>query len=84
VAVLMVAGRPLTLEEMLALWPAGRVLPHIGTLWRWLRRARQLGLIDREGSGTKLDPHRHRLRVKEEDAEKEADDDEQEAEDDAA
>jgi len=67
-AVLTAAGAPLTRQEVLARWPAERNSPHAGTLWRWLNRAQELGLVVMTGHGTKLEPCQYVLRVKEQKA----------------
>lgn len=64
-AVLAQAGQPLTRHELLALWPVDHNAPHAATLWRWLRRASDLGLATVSGSGSKGDPCRFELRVQE-------------------
>lgn len=61
-AALTAAGKPLTRQELLEQWPANRGVPHAGTLWRWLRRALELGLVAMTGSGTKLEAFRFGLR----------------------
>jgi hypothetical protein len=62
------ADAPLTRQEVLARWPAERNSPHPGTLWRWLTRAQELALVVVTGHGTKLEPCRYQLRVKEQKA----------------
>ena len=61
-AILQAAEQPLTRQELLARWPRDRVAPHVASLWRWLLRADMLGLLVREGEGTKHGAFRYRLR----------------------
>lgn len=64
-AVLSATAAPLTRQELLHRWPAARSAPHVATVWRWLGRAVELGLVVRTGKGTKLDPCRYQLRMEE-------------------
>jgi hypothetical protein len=61
-AALAAAGKPVTRPELLAHWPAARSVPHAGTLWRWLRRALELGLVELTGTGQKGEAFRYGLR----------------------
>jgi len=61
-AALASAATPLTRQDLLKYWPANRSVPHPGTLWRWLQRAQELGLVEKSGTGTKSEPFRFRLR----------------------
>lgn len=61
-AALAGAGKPLTRQELLEHWPADRSVPHASTLWRWLRRSMEIGLVVMTGSGTRLDAYRFGLR----------------------
>jgi hypothetical protein len=58
-SVLESAAGPLTQQEIQAAWPATAARPHEGTLWRWLDRAVELGLVQRVGKGTKTEPYRY-------------------------
>jgi AAA domain len=53
------AAGPLTRQQLVALWPTDSVRPHEATLWRWLDRAVELGLVERVGKGTKGEPYRY-------------------------
>jgi hypothetical protein len=53
------AAGPLTRQQLQALSPADAVRPHVATLWRWLDRAVELGLVERVGKGTKTEPYRY-------------------------
>ena len=57
-AALATTDTPLTRPDLLTHWPATRSVPHPGTLWRWLQRALELGLVEMSGAGTKGDPLR--------------------------
>jgi hypothetical protein len=59
--VLILAGAPLSQQEIRAAWPPELPRPHTTTLWRWLDRAVELGLACRSGTGTKTDPYRYGL-----------------------
>jgi len=61
-AALTSANTPLTRQDLLKQWPPNRSVPHPGTLWRWLQRALELGLVETSGTGTKGEPFRFRLR----------------------
>ena len=52
----------LTRQDLLKHWPATRSAPHPGTLWRWLQRALELGLVEMSGAGTKNEAFRFALR----------------------
>lgn len=60
---LLTAKQPLTRSEILARWPASQAVPHEATLWRWLARAQEIGLIVCEGDGIKHGAFRYRLRT---------------------
>ncbi|MCI0685247.1 MAG: AAA family ATPase [Gemmataceae bacterium] len=62
-AALAAGGAPLTRQELLAHWPAARSVPHTGTLWRWLKRSLELGLVEMTGTGLKGEPFRFGLRT---------------------
>jgi hypothetical protein len=62
-AILAAAGTPVSRQEMCERWPKHRCPPHDATLWRWLRRAGQLGLIAVTGAGTKHAPFRFELKA---------------------
>jgi len=64
-AALASAGKPLTRQELVEHWPATRSVPHDVTLWRWLRRALQLGLVEMTGARTKAEAFRFGLRRRE-------------------
>jgi hypothetical protein len=49
---------PLTRHEILARWPSPATRPTPNTLWRWLCRACELGVLARHGSGSKTDAFR--------------------------
>jgi hypothetical protein len=55
------AADKLTRRQLLADWPADFPCPADITLWRWLQRGTELGLIRQEGSGRKSDPFRYWL-----------------------
>jgi hypothetical protein len=55
------AGSKLTRQEILADWPADFLKPPSLTLWRWLDRGVQKGLILQEGTGRKRSPFRYWL-----------------------
>jgi hypothetical protein len=56
----------LTRREILADWPPDFVKPVESTLWKWLQRAGDLGLIHSQGTGRKNDPFRYWLPGQEE------------------
>lgn len=55
------APRKLTRAEILADWPPDFDKPKRTTLWRWLDRAVDRGLLARDGTGRKSDPFRYWL-----------------------
>ncbi len=57
--VLAEAPQKLTRQDILMEWPAGFDLPSETTVWRWLDRAVEQGLVQCEGSGHKNDPFRY-------------------------
>jgi hypothetical protein len=59
--VLAEAPQKLTRQDVIAEWPAGFDRPHAATVWRWLDRAVEQGLVLCEGSGKKGDPLRYWL-----------------------
>jgi len=67
-SVLSASGAPATRQELLGRWPEALNLPHPATLWRWLKRAREIGVVVVTGKGTKLDPCRYELRMEEQKA----------------
>jgi hypothetical protein len=52
---------PLTRQEILARWPKGDPSPRADSLWRWLTRGCEVGLLVRTGAGTKTDAFRYGL-----------------------
>jgi hypothetical protein len=48
-------------REILRHWPSDFPRPAPATLWRWLERAQQLGLVRRDGLGSKTFPFRYWL-----------------------
>jgi hypothetical protein len=50
---------PLSRQEILARWPTTSIRPTANTLWRWLTRACDLGILVCHGTGSKLDPFRY-------------------------
>lgn len=60
-AVLRDQPDPLTREEILARWPAAVAAPTAHTLWRWLNRGVEAGLLVRSGAGSKTEPFRYGL-----------------------
>jgi hypothetical protein len=50
---------PLTRHEILAGWPSPATRPTPNTLWRWLCRACELGVLARHGEGSKTDAFRY-------------------------
>jgi hypothetical protein len=59
------APQKLTREDILLEWPLGFDQPTAVTLWRWLDRAVEQGLVRCEGSGRKGDPFRYWLAERE-------------------
>jgi hypothetical protein len=59
--VLADAPQKLTRQDILMEWPAGFDPPSETTVWRWLDRAVEQGLVLCEGSGHKKDPFRYWL-----------------------
>jgi hypothetical protein len=59
----ILAGRSAaaTHHELLTDWPADRERPAASVLYDWLNRATAAGLVERRGTGTKVDPYRYRL-----------------------
>jgi hypothetical protein len=55
------APQKLTRDDILAEWPPDFARPNATTLWRWLGRATEQGILAREGSGRKSDPFRYWL-----------------------
>jgi AAA domain-containing protein len=60
-AVMRESPTPLTREEILGRWPAADAAPTAHTLWRWLNRGIQAGLLVRSGAGSKVEPFRYEL-----------------------
>jgi hypothetical protein len=58
--VLRESPSPLTRDEILALWPADQPSPTPHTLWRWLNRGVEMGVLARIGAGNKKEPFRYR------------------------
>jgi hypothetical protein len=60
---LVLEGAPqkLTRDDILSKWPPDLDKPKPPSLWRWLRRAVERGLIACEGSGRRSDPFRYWL-----------------------
>jgi hypothetical protein len=59
--VLADAPQKLTRQDILLEWPPGFDQPNAATVWRWLDRALEQGLIRCEGSGRRGDPLRYWL-----------------------
>ncbi len=59
--VLEEAPHPLTRRQILDRWPADLRRPEETTLWKWLERAREKGLVCCAGTGRKNDPFRYWL-----------------------
>jgi hypothetical protein len=55
------APQKLTRQDILAEWPPDFDKPNPTSLWRWLDRAVQRGLVACEGTGRKRDPFRYWL-----------------------
>jgi hypothetical protein len=51
----------LRMKDILDHWPVEDEVPDRSTLWRWLKRATQQGLIRRSGTGYRGDPFRYWL-----------------------
>jgi hypothetical protein len=64
--VLETAPEKLTRPQIARRWPPDATPPADVTLWRWLERAVNQGLLLREGSGLKSDPYRYWLPGQEE------------------
>jgi hypothetical protein len=60
-AVLGRAGVPLTRQGILDRWPHAATRPAPNTLWRWLMRACELGVLVRDGDGMKGAAYRFAL-----------------------
>jgi hypothetical protein len=60
---LVLAGAPhkVTRQDIVREWPTGFDRPSEATVWRWLDRALEQGLVQCEGSGHKSDPFRYWL-----------------------
>jgi hypothetical protein len=58
------ANRPLRRRELLDLWPDPEQAPNSTTLWRFLDRAAENGLLTQTGRGTKNAPFRYALKQK--------------------
>jgi hypothetical protein len=52
------APTPLTRHEIVIRWPSPVTRPTPNTLWRWLCRACDLGVLVHHGSGSKTDAFR--------------------------
>lgn len=59
------APRKLSRRELRTFWPAGREMPSDATLWRWLERAVERGLLLRDGGGHCDSPFRYWLPARE-------------------
>jgi hypothetical protein len=59
-SMLRASPKPLTRQELLALWPTPAPRPE--TLWRILTRGVEGGLFTISGTGTKTDPFRYAIR----------------------
>ena len=59
--VLQEARRELTRQEIYERWPGDAVRPHKTTLWRWLDKVLERGLIVTTGEGRQKDPYRYCL-----------------------
>jgi hypothetical protein len=53
------AASPLTRQQILDGWPHPATRPAPNTLWRWLARACDLGLLARSGEGNKAEAYRY-------------------------
>jgi hypothetical protein len=62
VAILKKRRKAATHKELLMDWPADQQRPSPGTLYDWLNRAAAEKRVRREGSGTRADPWRYRLK----------------------
>jgi hypothetical protein len=60
-AVLAAADGTLTRQQIREQWPSAVPSPEATTLWKWLRRAVELGRLTRHGDGHKGDPFRYGL-----------------------
>jgi hypothetical protein len=60
-AVLAAVDSTLTRQQILERWPSAVPSPEATTLWKWLRRAVELGRLTRYGAGHKGDPFRYGL-----------------------
>lgn len=58
---LRLSSAALTRQEILDRWPTPATLPTVNTLWRWLARACDIGMLLRTGAGSKADAFRYRL-----------------------
>jgi hypothetical protein len=58
-AVLREHPAPLTRDEILAHWAAAAPAPTANTLWRWLNRGVEMGLVVRSGAGSKKEAFRY-------------------------
>jgi hypothetical protein len=65
--VLAEAPQKLTRQDIILEWPVGFDQPNATTVWRWLDRGVEQGLVRCEGSGRKSDPFRYWLPQREED-----------------
>src|SRR5262245_6181257 len=54
---------PLTRDEILAHWPAAVAAPTANTLWRWLNRGVEMGVLARSGAGSKKEAFRYGVRL---------------------
>jgi hypothetical protein len=60
-ALFAAAPGPLTRHEILERWTSPATRPTLNTLWRWIKRARELSVVACQGSGSKTDPFRYGL-----------------------
>jgi hypothetical protein len=63
-AILENADDRLTRKEIMDAWPQDVARPDDVTLWRWLKRAVDVGLVALDGPGTRVAPHRYWLPAK--------------------
>lgn len=58
---LLASSPALTRQEIRELWPPSSPRPPANTLWRWLTRACDLGVLRRHGEGIRSNPFRYAL-----------------------
>lgn len=60
-AILAAAPQPLSRDQLLSAWPAAFVKPSAVTLYRWLEKDVQQGVLKRAGRGTRAEGFRYSL-----------------------